>query len=63
MSVNDEFHLARIGQVGEDCFLLIMLCGGEPRNDSHVCIDAQVAGWFEQKSQIYKNFGQCDSNG
>ena len=49
MSVNDEFHLARIGQVGEDCFLLIMLCGGEPSNGSHVCIDAQVACWFERK--------------
>jgi len=30
MSVNDEFHLARIGQVGEGVSLLIMLLvGGE----------------------------------
>ncbi len=62
MSVNDEFHLARIGQVGEDCFLLIMLCGGEPSNGSHVCIDAQVACWFERKSKICKKFCQRDLN-
>ena len=53
MSVNDGFHLARIGQVGEEWILLIMLCGGETAESRHTWLDAQLVCWFTGKL----NFG------